>query len=340
MAINLVDIVMDHLKGPVINQLGGLIGESPERTKAAATGIVPALLSGLVGTVSKPNGESIVSSLLDKVDDGLLDKLGSLLGGQQAKTVSETSSNLSTLLGKNMVTNLVSEIVKLFGLGSGPTKSLLGLLVPIAFGAVKRLARNKGLDVGGLADMLRGQEGNIAKAMPSGLSNLLGSTGALSEAAESAIGAGQQAPSTEAPKSILRWLIPVIILAGLALFLWQSGQRPQETVRTATQQVDSGALLTKIVDSASNILSSISSVDAAKTALPKLHDLNTQIDNLTPVVSSLPQSAKDTIAGLASKALRALQANIDRVIALPGVKPVIEPAVEAMKKKLRALGAE
>lgn len=340
MAINLVDVVMDHLKGPVINQLGGLIGESPEKTKAAATGIVPALLSGLVGTLSKPNGESLVSSFLGKVDDGLLDNLGSLLGGQQAKTVSETGSNLlSTLLGKNMVPNLVSGIVKLFGLGSGPAKSLLGFLVPIAFGAVKRFARSKGLDVGGLANMLRGQEGNVAKAMPSGLSNVLASTGAFPEAAaESAIGAGQQTPST---KVLLnpRWLIPVIILAGLA-FLWQTGKKPQEVARTAPQKVDVGAQLTKVADSASDILSGISNVDAAKIALPKLGDLNAQIDNLTPVVSSLPQSARDTIAGLASKAMQALQANIDRVIAIPGVESVIGPAVEVMKKKLRALGAQ
>lgn len=56
MAINLVEAITEYLKGPLINQLAGVIGESPEKTRTATAGIVPALLSGLAGTASKPEG--------------------------------------------------------------------------------------------------------------------------------------------------------------------------------------------------------------------------------------------------------------------------------------------
>jgi hypothetical protein len=57
MAINILDTVMENLKGPALEQIGGWLGESPEKTKAAADGMVPALLSKIIDLVSKPGGD-------------------------------------------------------------------------------------------------------------------------------------------------------------------------------------------------------------------------------------------------------------------------------------------
>lgn len=69
---------MDQLKGPVLEQIGGWIGEAPEKTKAATADIVPGLLSKLIDLLSKPDGEEQLSSVFQKVDDSILGKVGSV----------------------------------------------------------------------------------------------------------------------------------------------------------------------------------------------------------------------------------------------------------------------
>ena len=56
MAINLVEAVMNNLKGPILEQVSGWIGESPEKTKAATEGFVPAIMSALADKVSGADG--------------------------------------------------------------------------------------------------------------------------------------------------------------------------------------------------------------------------------------------------------------------------------------------
>ena len=178
MTINVVDTIMDNLKGPVLEQIGSWIGQSPEKTKSAAEGIVPALLTGLLGKASKPDGESQLSELFDQVDDSLLDKLGSVLKGGEAASVSQSGENLLTrFFGNNLVTNLVSAVAKFAGLDLGSSKSLLGLLAPVAFAAIKRLVSKGGLTMKWLTNLLTSQKNEVARAVPKGLSEILGGAG-------------------------------------------------------------------------------------------------------------------------------------------------------------------
>jgi len=192
MAINLLDSVMDNLKGPVMDQIGEWIGETPEKTKAATEGMVPSLLSGLIDMVSKPGGENQLSNVLKEADDSILDKLGSLLRGGQAASTSQAGGNLLTsLFGDNMVTNLISGIAKFAGVNLGSAKSLLGLLAPVVFAAIKRLVSTRGLSLSWLVKFLLGQKDSIAKALPKGLAGLsfLGSAAtATGEEALAALG--------------------------------------------------------------------------------------------------------------------------------------------------------
>ena len=191
MAINLVDAVMNNLKGPILEQVSGWIGESPEKTKAATESFVPAILSELAGKVSGDEGEGLLSTIFDKVDDGILDKLGSILkGGEEATKVSETGGNLlTTLFGDNLVTKLITGVSKIAGLGDLSAKSLLGLLAPVVLGVLKRLVTKNGLipSVKWLIGLLGKQKSSMAGLLPKGLSDLLGSvTDAAATVAETA----------------------------------------------------------------------------------------------------------------------------------------------------------
>jgi hypothetical protein len=123
--------------------------------------------------VSKPGGESQLSNVLKDTDDSILDKLGSLLKGGQAASTSQAGGNLLTsLFGDNLVTNLISGVAKLAGVNLGSAKSLLGLLAPVVFAAIKRLVSTRGLSLSWLTKLLLGQKDSIARALPKGLPGL------------------------------------------------------------------------------------------------------------------------------------------------------------------------
>jgi len=198
MAINIVEAVMNNLKGPILEQVSGWIGESPEKTQAATQDFVPAILSELAGKVSGDEGEGLLSSIFDQVDDGILDKLGSILkGGEEATKVAATGGNLlTTLFGDNLVTQLISGVAKIAGLGDGSAKSLLGFLAPVVLGALKRLVTKNGLipSVKWLIGLLGKQKSSIAGLLPKGLSEGLRSVAAagttVAEAAAEAAAVG------------------------------------------------------------------------------------------------------------------------------------------------------
>ncbi|WP_139558141.1 DUF937 domain-containing protein [Methylotetracoccus oryzae] len=195
MAINLIDAVMENLKGPVLEQLGSWIGESPEKTHEVTSGLVPTILAGLAEKVAEPEGSSLFGTILDQVDDGLLDKLGSVFKGDEAEKVSETGGGLLTsLFGENLLTTVIAGVAGAAGLGSGKVKTLLGFLAPVALGALKRLITRKGLSLSWLVGLFAKQKGSITSMLPKGVGGLLT---AAATAAAAAIGGEAEEPAVE-----------------------------------------------------------------------------------------------------------------------------------------------
>ena len=174
MAINLIDTVTEHLKGPVLEQLGAWIGETPEKTREVTGGIVPAILAGVAGKAAEPEGSSLFGSIMDQVDDSLLDKLGSVLKGEEAEQVAESGGGLlSSLFGDDLLTTVVAGIAGAVGLRSGKVKTLVGFLAPVALGALKRLMTRKGLSLSWLTGLLVQQKDTITRMLPKGVGGLL-----------------------------------------------------------------------------------------------------------------------------------------------------------------------
>ncbi len=249
MSVNLIDLVKSQLGGQVMNQVSGLLGESPDKTQTAINGAIPALLGSLLGNASKGNGASTMLSALNGVDDSMVGNFAGLLGGgnQSSGLMDMGGKLLGSLLGGSGVGGLTNAISGFSGLGKGAAGSLLGLLAPLLMGVIKRqLGSSGGLNVGNLTNLLMGQKNNIAAAMPAGLdkhlqsagvgdlfSGVLGNlTGMGQQAVSSASSAANQASSavnrgvssatnaarnvadnipTRRPASPLRWLAPVAL---------------------------------------------------------------------------------------------------------------------------------
>ena len=180
MSFNIIDAVKSQLGDAALGQLGSLIGESQDKTKAATGATVPALLASLGNLASKPEGANQLFSALGKQDPGLLGNFANLLGSQGNAVAQQGNSLLGTLLGNNQLGLLVGALAKFTGLGQGSTSSLIGTLAPLLLGVLNNHSQSQGLNASGLAGLLSGQKQNILGAMPAGLGSALGGVSGLS----------------------------------------------------------------------------------------------------------------------------------------------------------------
>ena len=184
MSFNLVDLVKGQLGGPALGQLGALLGEDNNKTEAALGAAVPGLLSGLTSQANSDGGASLFDAVSNQ-DDSMLDNIGGLLtGGNSSSVMDQGSGMLSSILGNGAAGGLASAVAGLTGIGGKSSSGLMGLLMPIVLGMVKRKIFGGGgfsQNAGGLLSLLNGQKDNVQAAMPSGFQNQLQSSGFMDQ---------------------------------------------------------------------------------------------------------------------------------------------------------------
>lgn len=184
MSFNLVDLVKGQLGGPALGQLGSLLGEDNNKTEAALGAAIPGLLSGLTSQANADGGASLFDAV-NKQDDSLLDNIGGMLTGNNSSNVmNQGSSLLGSLLGNGAAGGLASAVAGLTGIGGKSSSGLMGILMPIVLGIVKRKIFGGGgfsQNAGGLLSLLNGQKDNVQAAMPSGFQNQLQSSGFMDQ---------------------------------------------------------------------------------------------------------------------------------------------------------------
>jgi hypothetical protein len=80
-AMNLVDIVQEQLGGTVLTRLAETRGTSPGNTRTAANAAIPTLLSALGTQAATRDGARNLASVVDSLDDRVLDNLSQSLNG-------------------------------------------------------------------------------------------------------------------------------------------------------------------------------------------------------------------------------------------------------------------
>jgi len=253
MSENIVSAVSRFLTPELVGKIASASGIDRSTAQSAVGACVPAILSGLSDLASKPGGARQLADAIAEQPAGLLNNLAATLGGS-AQSAEKGGGLLASLLGGGVLNTLVSTLGRFIGIGEGSTRTLMGLLTPVVLGVLGREQRAAGLEAGGLARMLMGQKDQFSAAMPSGLSDLLGSKGRMPEGDISrtetrTYDAPQPAAtySRASPTSVHRasveptrtggswayWLLPLLALGGLLWYLLPSGQTPE--TRTAGQ---------------------------------------------------------------------------------------------------------
>lgn len=271
MSLNVIDLIKGQLGPALVSQAATQYGESESGISKAISGLLPAVVGGMANNASQP----AVLDAITSADSSSL--LGNLLGGSSNNSLIATV--LSAIFGDKM-NGLINAVSGFSGVSNATTGSLLNMVTGAALGSLGKYSADNSLDRNGLSALLADQKGIVSSLLPAGLSlaslglgNWSGETAAEMENVKVT---SYDEPKVEVnrggnthvnidrnddkdPGSIWKWLLPLLLLALAAWFLWKQCNQPASETTTMT---DSTAVVT---DSANVMPMDSSAVTVTKT---------------------------------------------------------------------------
>ena len=270
MSLNVIDLIKGQLGPATVSQAASQLGESESGISKAISGFLPAILGGLANNADKPG---VLNSVTGAASSGLL---GYLLGGSSNNSMVATV--LTAIFGDN-VGGLVNAISSYAGVSNSSSNSLLNMVTGAALGSIGKYATDNNMDASGVSSLLKEQKGVASSLLPAGLSmaslgmgDLFGGeddvthveninvTPDLDQKIEVNRGGNTHIEVDKTDEngggSIWKWLLPLLLLALAAWFLWkQCDSKPADTTTTTT---DSTAMMSDSMTTAMPLDSSSS----------------------------------------------------------------------------------
>lgn len=262
MSLNVIDLIKGQLGPATVSQAASQLGESESGISKAISGFLPAILGGLANNADKPG---VLNSVTGAASSGLL---GNLLGGSSNNSMVATV--LTAIFGDN-VGGLVNAISSYAGVSNSSSNSLLNMVTGAALGSIGKYATDNNMDASGVSSLLKEQKGVASSLLPAGLSmaslgmgDLFGGeddvthveninvTPDLDQKIEVNRGGNTHIEVDKTDEngggSIWKWLLPLLLLALAAWFLWkQCDSKPADTTTTTT---DSTAMMSDTMTTA------------------------------------------------------------------------------------------
>ena len=263
MALNIIDLIKGQLGPALISQAATQFGESESGISKAISALLPAVVGGMANNADKP---SVVDAITGASSGGML---GNLLGGTSNNSL--ISSVLAVIFGDKVgdITNAVSSFS---GVNNSTSSSLLNMVTGATLGSVGKYAADNNIGASGITNLLHDQKGIVSSLLPAGLSlaslgvgNMFGGHEAEKVTVSSfdqpkvEVNRGGNTHSDAAPEnnnndggSIWKWLLPLLLLAVAAWFLWNNynKDKTEEVVTTENTEMVTDSANTTVVDSA------------------------------------------------------------------------------------------
>ncbi|HTI90513.1 MAG TPA: OmpA family protein [Puia sp.] len=264
MAFNFLDSVKGLFSGDLVAKAASSLGEGEGSIAKALTGIVPAVLGGIVskGTSGIDGASSVLDLAKNAAGSGIIGNLGNMFGGGGSPMLSSGLDMARRLMGDKL-TGIAGIISGFAGIKDSSVSSLLGMVAPMALGVLGQHASQNNLTPGSLSNLLASQKDSITAALPAGLSSLAGLTGlsaagsAISSATGSAIssatGSVKQAASSphgaaystvEKSAGTGRWLLPLVLAIVGILIVWLLSRSCNKEVTTTAPITDTATAIT------------------------------------------------------------------------------------------------
>ncbi len=317
MAINLLDMLKDQIGDAVISQAGSFLGAENSGIKSAMNAALPSILGSMISSGSTSQGAKELMEMITKGghDGSAFDNLGSMFGGGDATSnfLNSGSGILKSLMG-NKLGSVVDIISSVSGLSKGSSSSIMSMAAPLVMGMVGKYIKSKALDAMGLSKFLGSQSQYVADALPAGMGNLLGfsmpNTSGMGDKVEAAAETARETISeaTNESSSLLKRVLPLILLLGLAYFGWNyfSGSSVGDAVSQVGETVGDAASTVgekagDMADAAGDAASMVGDKvgDAASTVGDAAGDAaNTAGEMASDAANAITAKAKEALAGV------------------------------------------
>jgi hypothetical protein len=351
--MNLVDMLKNQMAGEVTKQLGGMLGTSEADTGNLVKASLPAILAGLGSVASKKDGADKLAQAIGGIDPGMLGNLGKMLGGADAKKGGDL---LSSLLGNNMLTSLLPLLAKFVKLDPSLITKALGLLAPLVLSAIGSAFKGQKIDGGSISKLFSEQKGNIASAIPAGLSlasipglDSLGDVGKMASQAVNQAGKAAQNASGGLGKLLLPLLALAAIIGGIIWYMNNGAKKVEDVAKGAAkmgeQAVKAGEkAVAGVTDAAKDVVKAgekavAGAADAAKDmigdiSVPGFSDLQKGFTGMFDSVGPKLQGIKDAASAEAALPdLESAMTGLDGMVkTLGGMPDIAKSAVSTMVK--------
>jgi hypothetical protein len=347
---------MEQLPPGAIGQLGSLLGTDAGTTERAAAAAVPALLSALTDVASNDDGVKKLTSAMSSLDTNPLSNINQMLGGEANSIYGKGSSLLSSLFGDNMVSGLATTLSRLTGVNSGIVKNLLAYLMPLILGKVASQWTSQGGTNQALKSIFAELRANIEAAVPAGFSLAdIPSAGDFSASAyQKVYKRDVKRPVAKSPAS---WLVPLALAIVGGFLLWNYFPRPKGTEVIAQQSpkvVDKVTVMKPVMPEILEIsslatmrteldglfkrldtsLSGIRDAATAERAMPALRELNTKIEQMSQLLSRLPEATQATLRPALNEQAKAITEKAIAANSVEGISDNIKALIQEIVAKI------
>jgi hypothetical protein len=168
--MSLLETLQQRLGGQAVEQISRKLGADPGTTGNAIDAALPLLLAAVARNASSPpQAQSLATAVANDHDGSVLDDVPGYLSQADA---GPGAGILRHVLGGNQPT-VERGLSQTTGLDAGKAGQLLMMLAPLVMGALGRAKQERGLDAGGLSNLLAGERENLNQAAP-GVMGMLG----------------------------------------------------------------------------------------------------------------------------------------------------------------------
>jgi len=177
--------ILDLLSGPMgkmlINGASKQFGLGEGSTQKAMSAAMPLILGAMKNNASTPDGASgLLGALMGgKHDGGIMDKLGSIMGGDSVDddVLQDGNGILGHVFGGKQE-HVAQAVSKSSGIDLGAAMNILKVAGPFLMGALGKQAKSQGVtDQNGLGSLLGGMLGGGEKEQQSLVNRLLDADG-------------------------------------------------------------------------------------------------------------------------------------------------------------------
>ncbi|WP_193162267.1 OmpA family protein [Microbulbifer hainanensis] len=170
MADNLLDMAVRQLGSSGIGALSGALGLPEGKGETALNSGLSSVLAGMLNRGSSKTGLAGLFNMVTGATGLDLSSIGDVFRDpEQMNSLQKSGGNMLETVFGNKSSDVGNVLSNALGLSGGTGGSLLKVAAPIVMSLLGKLVKSKGLDIGGLANLLLGQKAHIKDKIPPGL---------------------------------------------------------------------------------------------------------------------------------------------------------------------------